>query len=323
MKRLFALAGGLALVVGCRPSLDEDLSHVDGPRVLAVQSVPPEAKPGETVTLRALYTDGSMSPMDTSLDYRFCVARRALAEPTSLSAACLANAPGALVFLGSGPSAQGVVPADACRLFGPDRPLGDVAGEPAGRPADPDVTGGYFVPGIVRAPGADDTVFDVRVRCGLANATQADVATFERTYRSNANPTVADVLVIHEGERTESVADGAEVSAAAGETLRVRVSWPGCTDDGPCGGAERYPAFDPATRTLITRREGMRVSWLATRGRFADVRSSRAEDDEQRDVETTWTAPAAPDPTTATFVWVVLRDARGGTGFRSLKVRVR
>ena len=62
----------------------------------------------------------------------------------------------------------------------------------------------------------------------------------------------------------------------------------------------------------------MRISWLSTRGRFAEARTGRGELDELREVETTWTAPAA-----ATTLWTVLRDARGGTGFRSLRVRVR
>jgi len=318
---LAALPLAFAFVAACRPALDDDLSHVDGPRILAVQSEPAEAKPGEEVTLRALTTDGAMAPLVASLDWSFCVARRALAEPTSLSAACLQNAPGARVFLGAGPVAKGAIPSDACRLFGPDRPLAEVAGEPAGRPADPDVTGGYFLPGIVRAPGADDAVFDVRVRCGLAGATQENVATFERTYRSNTNPSVVDVTVTHADGRLEAVADGAEVAAGAGEILGVRVTWPACPDDSPCGGAERYPAFDAVTRTLGSRREALRVSWLATRGRFAETRTSRDEGDELRDVATTWTAPPAADG--VAILWTVLRDSRGGTGFRSLRVRVR
>jgi len=325
MKHAWLLGFSLAFafVGACRPTLDDDLSHVDGPRILAVQSEPAEAKPGEEITLRALTTDGVMYPLVTSLDWSFCVARRSLAEPTSLSAACLHDAPGALVALGAGAEARGAIPAEACRLFGPDRPLAEVAGEPAGRPADPDVTGGYFLPGVVRAPGAGDALFDVRVRCGLAGATQEDVATFERTYRSNTNPRVADVTVTHADGRLEAAAEGAEITASAGEVLGVRVAWPACIGDAPCGGAERYPAFDAVSRTLGSRREAMRVSWLASRGRFAETRTGRDEADELRDVATTWTAPSAADPAAPAILWTVLRDARGGTGFRSLRVRVR
>lgn len=309
----------LALPASCRPALDDDLSHVDGPRILAVQAEPAEAKPGEVVTMRALYTDGTVSVPTAALSWSFCVARRALAEPTALSAACLESAEGALVPIGSAPEVQGGLPADACRQFGPDRPLGK-PGEPAGRAADPDPTGGYYQPGIVRAPGADDAIFEVRVRCGLAGATQADVAEFERAYRVNSNPVLSEVVVTR-GDRTESVADGAEIVAAPGETLRIRTAWPACADGVACGGAERYPAFDVAARVLATRREAVRVSWLATRGRFADARSGRAEDDETRDVETTWTAPPAGAPAPV-VVWLVARDSRGGTGMRSFRVRV-
>jgi hypothetical protein len=316
----FASALALAFAPACHPSLDSDLSHVDGPRILAVQSEPPEAKPGEPVTMRALYTDGTTSAPTTPLTWSFCIARRALAEPTALSAACIAGAEGALVPLGVAPEARGTVPADACRLFGPDRPLGK-PGEPAGRAADPDGTGGYYQPGIARAPGADAAVFEVRVRCGIAGAAQADVAAFERTYRPNTNPVVSEVVVTR-GDRVEPVADGAEIVAAPGEGLRVRASWPACDGNGACGGAESYPAFDVAARVLVPRREAMRVSWLATRGRFGDARSGRDETDEARDVETTWTAPVAADGVTSAVLWIVVRDARGGTGMRSLRVRI-
>jgi hypothetical protein len=313
-------AATLVVLAACRPALDEDLSHVDGPRILAVQAVPPEAKPGDTVRLRALYTDGTTGAPQTPLGWAFCVARRALAEPTALSGACIAGTDGALVPLGVAPEVSGVMPADACRLFGPDRPLGK-AGEPAGRAADPDATGGYYQPGLVRAPGTGDGIFEVRIRCGLAGATQADVASFERSYHDNVNPELGDVVVTRNGV-DEPVADGAEITAAPGEVLRVRASWPACTGDAPCGGAETYPAFDAASRTIVTRREAMRVSWLATRGHFADVRSGRDESDQANDVETTWTAPASGGGATPAALWIVLRDARGGTGLRSLSVRI-
>jgi hypothetical protein len=218
---------------------------------------------------------------------------------------------------------QGIVPADACRLFGPERPPGK-PGEPAGRAADPDGTGGYYQPGIVRAPGTGDTLFEVRVRCGLAGATQEQVAAFERTYRNNTNPALSDV-VITRATGAASVPDGDEIVVAPGEELRVRASWPACPDDAaPCAGAERYPAFDRIARALVTRREAIRVSWLATRGHFADVRSGRDEEDLAQDVETIWTAPsgASAGAGAAAVVFVVVRDARGGTGLRSFRVRL-
>ncbi|MDB4944609.1 MAG: hypothetical protein JWP97_4143 [Labilithrix sp.] len=318
MRRLvLALLAGAA---ACRPSLDEDLSHVDGPRILAVQSEPPEARPGERTTLRALYTDGRAAPLAAPLSWSFCVARPALAEPTALAAACLDGAPGALLALGGGLTVAGTVPADACSKFGPERPLASVPGQPAGRPADPDATGGYYLPGLVEAAGADEATFSVRLRCGLAGATQADAAAFEQSYTPNQNPVLEEVSLVRGDGAVEQLADGAEAAVAPGELLGVRASWPSC-EAPPCAGAEPYPRFDPASRSLVASREALQVSWLATRGRFADARTGRGESDLARDVATTWTAPSEPDA--AITVWLVLRDSRGGVGLRSFRLRLR
>lgn len=306
MKRMLPL---LLLVVACRPTLDEDLSHVDGPRILAVAADPPEALPNKVVTMRALYTDGT-----TALSWDFCIQRPALAEPTELSAACLDGDPTALVSLGAGQAVPGTIPADVCRRFGPEQPLASTAGQPAGRPFDPDATGGYYLPGLVHAPGADDATFSVRIQCGLPGATQEQTSTYQQTYLPNQNPVLADVTL-----RGQSVADGATATAAPNEAIAVDASWPDCPDPTKsCPGAETFPVFDPSARVLTTQREGMRVSWLATRGHFADVRSGRDGTDLTRDVSTTFTAPADGDAQ----LWFVLRDTRGGTSFRSLRIHV-
>ena len=317
MRRLLL---SLLLVSACRPTLDQDLSHVDGPRILAVASEPPEVLPGQVATMHALYTDGTAAPLSAPLTWDFCVTRPALAEPTELSAACLSADPSALLFLGAGLSAQGTVPADVCRRFGPVQPLPTAAGQPAGRPFDPDLTGGYYLPGVVHAPGADDAQFSVRIQCGLAGATQEAAAAFQSTYLPNANPVLANVVIAHADGRTEPVADGASLGAASSELLTVTASWTDCPDaTKSCAGAETFPVLDPVARVLVTQREGMRVSWLATRGHFADVRSGRDGTDPALDVSTTFTAPPSGDA----HVWLVLRDTRGGTSFRSLLVQVR
>jgi len=316
LRRAAWAAAALAVCAACRPELDDDVARVDGPRVLAVRIEPPEAKPGDAVTIRAIYTDGALTA-DAPLAYAFCAARRGLAEPSAIAESCLAGDTGARLTLGTGAEARGVIPADACRLFGPERPVGK-PGEPAGRPVDPDGTGGYYQPGIVSAPAADETFFDVRVRCGLAGATQAAVADFEARYRANTNPEIAEVAIVR-GGAFEHVAEGAELTAEAGETLRLRVTWPDCTGDAACGGAERYVAYDPGSRVVNDRREAMRVSWLATAGRFEHPRTGRAEDELAHDSENGWRAPSDAGQTA---MWIVLRDARGGTAFRALRVRV-
>jgi len=311
----------LGAIAACQPSLDDDPSRVSGPRVLAVQSEPAEAKPGEPVTIRALTTDGVVTTTPP-LTFDFCAARPALAEPTALSAACLEGAPGARVRIGTGIDARGLMPNDACRLFGPERPLGK-PGEPAGRPADPDGTGGFYQPGIVStlSLGArDDVLFDVRVRCNPSGATQAAVAELERRYRPNTNPVFESVLVERAGVPAPTpVVDASEVVLTPNESITLRATWPACPTEDPCGGAERYVAYDPAARVVVARRESIRASWLASNGALASARTGRAEDDEARDLTTTWRAPASASTST---IWIVLRDARGGTSWRTVVVRV-
>lgn len=309
----------LAAIPACQPTLSDDPSRVTGPRVIAVRAEPPEAKPGEAVVLRALTTDGT-STTSAPLAFDFCAARPALAEPTAISAACIENAPGARARIGIGVDARGAMPDDACRLFGPERPLGK-PGEPAGRPADPDGTGGFYQPGIVSNPALGieaDALFDVRVRCNPSGATQAAVAELERRYRANTNPTFESFTVERNGIAS-TPADGTEVVVAPGERVSLRATWPSCPNEEPCGGAERFVAYDPAARIVTARRESIRASWLATNGELAAARVGRAEDDEARDLETTWTAPSSASIAT---IWVVLRDSRGGTSWRSVIARV-
>jgi hypothetical protein len=209
------------------------------------------------------------------------------------------------------------IPRDACRLFGPDRPLGK-AGDPGGRPADPDGTGGFFQPGLVGGAGASPTLFDVRVRCTLPSVTQEVSLEFEKRYRANTNPEIALVARLRDGA-VEPIDSGVEIHAAPGETIRLRVGWPECPESEPCGGAEHYVSYDPSSRRIVDRRESMAVSWLTTRGTFATPRTGRSESDLVTNTESSWTAPTSTGPAA---IFVVLRDARGGTEFRALPVSI-
>ena len=317
-ERALVLIVLVANASACRPTLDDEVSRVDGPRVLAVTAEPPEAKPGEVVALRALYTDGSASSSASALTYSFCLARRGLAEPTAIADACIEDEPGARSPLGVGAVASGALPGDACRLFGPERPIGK-PGEPAGRPVDPDGTGGYYQPGILTTPAGERAIFEVRVRCGLAGATQAVVADLERRYRPNANPVVEGLFIVRADGATELVPEGGTVAMRPSELVTVRAAGPACTGDAPCGGAESYVAYEPLARIVEQRRESIRASWLAAGGHFREPRTGRGESDLADDTETTFSAPAEARELPA---WVVLRDARGGVGWRSFRVRV-
>jgi hypothetical protein len=82
-----------------------------------------------------------------------------------------------------------------------------------------------------------------------------------------------------------------------------------------CGGAEAYVWLNPASRTIETRRESIRVSWFATAGAFASARTGRTELEAATPFsDNLWTAPAAGQKV---FLWVVVRDDRGGTAWTS------
>jgi hypothetical protein len=280
MKRLLFLV----LLCACKPELEDDASKVDAPRVLAVRAEPAEARPGEVLELAVLSTRG-----ESTAKWSLCTARRPLADPNALCED--------LVVIGSGAKIKTTVPPDACRAFGPDRPIAKL-GEPAGRPADPDATGGYYLPGLVEAEDAAPVTFDVRLRCGLPGATQELLLDFERRYHANNHPVLASI--------------DAPSRVTPRSTSKIHATW-------PAESAETYVAYDPGARRLVDRRESIHASWFATRGRFASARTGRDEGDSATDTENDWTAPDASGSVT---LWIVLRDARGGVAFRSVTIDV-
>ncbi len=64
----------------------------------------------------------------------------------------------------------------------------------------------------------------------------------------------------------------------------------------------------------------MRVSWFATGGELAVDASAVGETDASILVTTTWHTPAAPGPA---WLWLVLRDSRGGLTTASYPITVR
>ena len=74
----------LALLVGCVPDFDDDLSIVVAPRVLAVRAEPAEAKPNEVVTLSALVVDPDPLAPPAPAHFALCVDRKPIVkeEPT-------------------------------------------------------------------------------------------------------------------------------------------------------------------------------------------------------------------------------------------------
>jgi hypothetical protein len=327
----------VAAALGCAPELLDDASRVRSTRVLAVRAEPAEPAPGEAVTLRALVASPDGTVGEPSLRWAFCTARRALATPGPVYPACLEESDPALVPVGTGASAGGALPTDACRLFGAEPP--DDRQGAGGRPVDPDVTGGFYLPVQARLTGSAPTVFQARIGCRPGGLSQVEAAELTRRSRRNENPSVASLRAIV-GGRTIAVEEGATVAVTPGATVRFVLGWAECPasarcGDGVCGedetragcaedcttprgctGAEGYARFDPATRSVVTTREVLRASWFATEGSFATPRTG-SEATEQSANE--WTAPATAGTARG---WVVLRDDRGGADWRTFRVRV-
>jgi hypothetical protein len=301
-------------LVGCTPELLDTTSLVGGPRLLAVAAAPAEVRPGQPFTLRAL----DVSPAGEAgraPAWSLCTERAPLTEAGPLSSTCLAGDGPAL---GTGIEVMGTVPRDVCRNFGPDQPP-PRAGQPPGRPADPDATGGYYQPVRVRIPGEGDSAFAVRVLCNLGGATPEQQAAFDQGYRLNQAPALSGLFAAGGGRIPAVQEDPAAVSLVpAGATVSLRAAWPRCGDEA-CGGAERYLWFDPAARALVMRREAVRISWFATAGTFAAARTGEGETGEISESTNVWTAPQTPGDVR---VWLVVRDDRGGLGWSSHRLRV-
>lgn len=290
-----------------------DLSIIDEPRVLAIASTPAEAAPNATIGLYALLVD-EHGVRDDALRWSMCTARRPLAELGPFANACTED-PDVLVALGTGPNAGAEIPGDACRLFGPDPPP-TKPGEPQGRPAEADRTGGYYLPIVVDAVGELAT-FGVRIDCGVDGATQAQALELRMRHRDNLVPAIEELARIDDD--SGAIAEDAVLEVEAGAEVELRVRWPACEAETSCGGAEWYPRFDPVVLDIVESREAMSVSWYATAGELDVARTGRESDDEARTSENTWIAPTSAGDVT---LWIVLRDDRGGASWRTLLVTV-
>lgn len=338
-RTIRSLVAGAALS-GCTDDIGVNLALVDGTRLLAVVGSPLEAEPGASVELTALVVDENGERSGDTLEWFLCTARRSLDEPMPISSACLAPRSSAREGLGTGASVTAEVPADACRRFGPDPPHAE-PGEPHARPVEPDRTGGFYQPIVVDA-GGETGVYGLRLRCGVAGATQAQAAELRARYIDNVAP-VVEVLAAEDPGSERVVVDGDVTRVSPGTDVRIRVQWAQCPEHPTCGdasctldedpeacpddcsagagcpGAEWYVRFDPVALEVTSARESISLSWYATTGGWDVARTGRSETDPARSSENTWTAPDTPGPAT---LWIVVRDDRGGIAWRQLHVRV-
>lgn len=290
---LIFLGAGLG---ACDDALDQRLAIVDAPRVLAVIAEPAEARPGATVAYRAVVV-GPEGPLESAPAWAYCTTPKAPTEDNAVSTGCvdgdglIALAPG-----GDPMSATGALPMDACLRFGPDVPPGGF------RPRDADLTGGFYQPVRVDTAGLAPLAFGMsRITCNLANATPEAFRRYALEYVANTNP-VLDPPTI------DGAPIGAATRVAPDADVTLAVTWPADTIEG-------YLYYDRDRQALVDRREALRVSWFATGGSFP-VDAIAIDEPVGDEVGATsasiaWHTPAgsAGDPV---FVWVVLRDARGG-----------
>jgi hypothetical protein len=332
------------LLLGCVPDLDTDEATVVKPRILAIQAEPAEAAPNSSTHYRALVADGSGVRADVPLTWFQCLAQKPLAELGPISEDCLNTDSGKLVEFANGQEAQGTLPSSACSLFGPNPPL-PMPGEPAGRPVDPDQTGGYKAPLIVALNGdvgPEVTLYEQRIYCGLASVSPDVSVQFATRYHANSNPSIAELHVVR-ADGSDSVL-GDTLQLAPNERVELDVLWQTCPESdacgdhvcGPdetasacasdcqplsgCGGQERYLIYDRRKTELTVQREAMRIAWYATSGRYDDERTGVDGDTAADGARNFYRAPQAA--TTGTL-WLVLRDSRGGVGYRALSLVVR
>jgi hypothetical protein len=339
----------LGVLIACKPDLEGRPSLVSEPRVLAIRSTPADAKPGASILYEALYVGPDDSPDPSALGWAFCVEAKPLAVSGPISPECLVSAGDTLVQLGQGASAEGSLPDQGCRQFGPTPPEAK-PGEPPVRPADADTTGGYYQPVRLLVPSEPDPDYAVgvtRLSCGISGATQAQAADYNRRYRANENPRIQTLSVTRASGRSETLnldEGAAPLEIGSNETVTLRVVWPDCPEEPACGdgicspgetladcqddcqeprgceGSEPYTVFDPVRRELFDRRESLRVSWFATAGTFEHDRTGRPES--EADVsysENEWTAPRELG---AVQLWMVIRDDRRGVGWQRASVTV-
>ncbi|MGA2450125.1 MAG: hypothetical protein ABTD50_15705 [Polyangiaceae bacterium] len=340
----------VALVaVGCKPDLTDRLSLIDGPRILAVQSQPAEAAPKAQVMLTALMADPTGTVTSAAIDWAFCNQPKPLAELGTVSPLCLQTQGAWFTDVGNGVEVQCAIPDIGCREFGPSVPVAQ-AGQPPGRPVDPDTTGGYYQP--VRLWAAQDgliAIGETRLSCGLAGGTAAQSTQFAKQYLPNTNPAVAMLVAqsMTSWSADDSDAGASNNVAAVGSAQPLQVSWATCPVVGnppscgdavcgpdpsetaatcksdcpaqPCTGAEEYLNLDLASATLVIHREGMQVAWYATAGTFDDDSTGRDQSDLTTSSDNVWHAPSQPGPV---HLWVVLQDDRGGSGWESYTISV-
>jgi hypothetical protein len=340
------LAAFVGLATACVPEVDDNLSFVDAPRILAVRATPAEISTEKTTAIEALVAapDGAAVP---EINWQMCLERKPLTELGPVNPACLDFIVGGdetRVPLGTGQTADVTTVREACRLFGPIAPPPE-GGMKGGRPVDPDATGGFYQP-VVAFLGGEPTLGMVRLDCGLPLAPREALIEYNSLHKPNGNPALS-LLSLSDGSASTVLEPGSGPASAAvplGLTVTLRAEWQqcpreavceddicsegedltscaaDCTTPLSCAGSETYHWYDPGTRQVTPRRESILVAWYATGGDFTERQTGVLEaDPDSSTTETQWVAPSAAGEVK---LWVVLRDDRGGSSWQEYRVNV-
>jgi hypothetical protein len=316
MQRCFLIAVTFAaagLLGGCKPDLGAPPSLVVGPRLLAIRGTPPEAKPSDVVvTYDALIVDVDGTVTTPDLGWALCKEPHPPAESNIVSSACLSIPDDA-----TGASFTAEIPSDACTNFGP------LPSMPGARPADPDVTGGYYQPvrAVWHGAAGDETGFALqRIICRIGSIAPTDVAgRYATDYQPNNNPVLASA-VLDPGGTNQPLFMAAQptppppATVTVGQVVALEADWPE-------GTAEDFLVYDIPSHALVTQHEALRLSWFATGGVFQHDRTGRTESEPETDrfTQDLWTAPLTAG---LVHLWLVLRDSRGGVDFAEAQIDV-
>lgn len=333
---------GSLLAMSCVPTFSDETSSIEEPRLLAIRAEPAEARPGAAVTLRALFVDENAEESGgESVDWSLCVLRKPLTELGPVAPECVlefGSESSALVTLGTGVSVEAQLGSDVCRKFGPLSPPLEMGQTVPGRAVDPDLSGGFYQPVIAGNP--DPVVGRIRASCGSTGLPQSESVLFNQGYRPNEHPEPESITYL-DGDDERPVEGTIEVQA--GDELTVLAHFPTCPSEPVCGdglctayenptvcsedcakspvgclGAEGYLYADQKARVTVLKRETVEIGWFAAAGTFDLATTDNSED--AKVISNTWIAPEGSLDTT---IWLVARDDRGGTSWRSVRVRVR
>jgi hypothetical protein len=334
MRALFTVAATVALLATSACSNDlPAASFIDKLRVLAVRAEPPEVAPGETTALDLLLVEPLVHQLDGSAAAPLTAVWLACPLPTGAEtvAPCGIGSGSAIA---TPPSCKDQPSAPLC-LIGTDLTasytvdVGALGGAPSIEilvtvaVADSDAGAAACLLDIANNGGLPTDPDHCVV--SLKRLTISDPA--QRTIPANQNPALADFYATTPSGFAETLDDGNGVWQFA----------PGEDDAQWDIAAHRAP--DAAERKADGTYEALSVSWFTTAGHLDGGRSlylppdcnSPAECPDQLPedgADTLWFAPTAAqassvvDATGLVGFWAVIRDDRGGVGWRAGRLRV-